>query len=293
LVSFKNDQAEGLRRMLAFSRARTVAVVAGTRGAGATSCVVNLGAALAKQGRRVLIVDENFSSPNVAQALGVRPRYDLGHVIAGDCALEDALQQGPAGLTLLAAARAVNVLPKLDSMSQRRAVACFADLDDAADIVLLDARNDAFEPSPFANAAQEVIVVVSPGPSSITGGYAAIKRMHRVGGPKRFHLLVNRECDAESTALVNKNMAHAAGKHLEVALEFMGAVPQDPAVSEAAQRFAPAVAAIPYAEASRRFEAQAAAMLRWSALENHASRLDNFMQRAITVSRRQTAAAGV
>jgi flagellar biosynthesis protein FlhG len=293
LVSFKNDQAEGLRRILSFSRARTIAIVGGTRGAGVTSCVVNLGAALAQQGRRVLVVDENFSNGNVAQVLGVRPRFDLGHAIAGDCYLEDALTQAPAGLTLLAASRAVNALVRLDSMAQRRAVSCFADLDDAADVVLLDARNDAIDPSAFANAAQEVIVVVSPGPSSITGGYAAMKRMSRVAGRKRFHLLVNRECDARATQVIHNNMAQAASKHLEVALELMGAIPQDPAIAEAVQRFAPAVQTAPYADASRRFAGEAAAMLRWSAPQDDASRLDNFMQRALTVSRLSAAGAGV
>jgi flagellar biosynthesis protein FlhG len=293
LVDFKSDQAEGLRRMLKFARARTIAVVAGTRGAGATTCVVNLGAALAKQGRRVLIVDENYSNPNVGHVLGVKPRYDLGHVISGDCALEDALVQGPAGLTLLSASRAVNALPKLDSMSQRRAVSCFADLDDAADIVLLDVRNDAQEVSAFANAAQEVVVVVSNGPTSITGGYKAIKRMSAIAGRKRFRLLVNRAQDAQTGEVINKNMAHAAGKHLEVALEFMGAIPHDTAIPGATQRFLPAVHATPYADASRRFEGEAAAMLRWAAPQDDASRLDNFMQRAITVSRLTAAGAGV
>ena len=279
--------------MLKFSRARTIAVVGGMRGAGVTSCVVNLGAALAKQGRRVLVVDENFSNGNVAHVLGVRPRFDLGHAIAGDCDLEDALTQAPAGLTMLAASRAVSALARLDSMAQRRAVSCFADLDDAADVVLLDARNDAVDPSAFANAAQEVIVVVSPGPSSITGGYSAMKRMSRVAGRKRFHLLVNRECDAASTQLIQKNMALAASKHLGVGLEFMGAIPQAPLIAEAARRFAPAVHAAPYADASRRFEGEAAAMLRWSAPHDDVSRLDNFMQRALTVSRLSAAGAGV
>ena len=278
--------------MLKFSRARTIAVLAGTRGAGATSCVVNLGAALAAQGRRVLIVDENFSNLNVARVFGLRPRFDLKHVIGGDCRLEDALVKGPCGLTLLAASRSAHALGRLDSAAERRAVACFGELDDTADIVLLDARNDAHEPSAFANAAQEVIVVVSAGPSSITGGYAAMKRMSRVAGRERFRVLVNRALDEETPQLVHKNMAQAAGKHLEVAVDFMGAIPNDPAVSEAALRFVPAVDATPYADASRRFVEQAGAMLRWSAPHDDASRLDNFMQRAIYGSRLVSAGAG-
>ena len=73
----------------------------------------------------------------------------------------------------------------------------------------------------------------------------------------------------------------------------MGAIPQDAAITEAAQRFLPAVHATPYADAARRFEGEAAAMLRWAAPQDHASRLDNFMQRAITVSRLSMAGPGV
>jgi flagellar biosynthesis protein FlhG len=292
LVNLKSDQAEGLRRILSFSRARTIAVVAANRGAGATSCVVNLGRALARQGRRVLVVDENFSNHNVAQSLGLRPRFDLKHVIGGECTVGEALLKGPGGLALLAASRAAHALPRLDSVSERRAVACFAELDDAADIVLLDVRNDAHEPSAFAAAAQEVIVVVSPGPSSITGGYSAIKRMSRTHGRKRFRMLVNRASDAQTTQLIHKNMAHAASKHLDVALEAMGAIPHDTAVSDAAHSFLPAVDASPYADASRRFVEEASAMLRWSAPHDDVSRLDTFMQRAIYGSRLFAAGAG-
>jgi len=289
MVSVHEDQAEGLRRMLSFSRARTVAVVAGTRGAGATSCVVNLATALARQGSRVLIVDENFDA-NVAQAFGVRTRWDLKHVISGACELEDALVQGPGGVKLLAAAHAARALPKLGAEAQERAVECFAQLDEAADIVLLDARNDAREPSPFASAAQEVIVVVSPGSSSITGGYAAVKSMSQTHGRKRFRLLVNRAQDASLTRLVEANMQHVARKHLDVALEVMDAIPQDPAVIVSSRRFSAAVEAAPTAAASRRFCDHAAKMLRWSAPQDDVSRLDTFMQRAIYGSRLQAAA---
>jgi hypothetical protein len=72
----------------------------------------------------------------------------------------------------------------------------------------------------------------------------------------------------------------------------MGAIPNDPAIPEAAQRFLPAVDAAPYADASRRFTEQASAMMRWSAPHDHVSRLDTFMQRALTVSRLVTAGAG-
>ncbi len=292
MVNLKSDQAEGLRRILSFSRARTVAVVAGTRGAGATTCVVNLACALARQGRRVLMVDENFSRGNIAEIFGLRPRYDLKHVISGECSLDEALLRGPGAIAVLPASRAAHALPRLDALAEQRAVQCFEALDREADIVLLDARNDAHEPSAFANAAQEAIVVVSPGPSSITGAYAAVKRMRRTHGRERFRILVNRAHDLDTAQLVYKNMSEVASKHLDVALEFMGAIPHDPVVSEASDRFTAAVDASPLADASRRFGEQASAMLRWSAPQDDVSRLDTFMQRAIYGSRLLSAGAG-
>ena len=292
MVNHRGDQAEGLRRMLSFSRSRTIAIVAGTRGAGATSCVVNLGCALGQQGSRVLVVDENFDS-NVALALGVRPRYDLKHALNGECTLEDALVNAPGGIMLAAAATAARALPHLDLAAQARAIDCFAQLDDLADIVLLDVRNDGLEPSPFAAAAQEVIVVVSPGTSSITGGYAAVKRMSRTQGRKRFRLLVNRMQDYATVRQVETNMRDAARKHLNVDLETMGAIPLDPAIIVSSRRFTAAVEAAPAAAASREFCEIASAMSRWAAPHDDVSRLDTFMQRAIHGSRFHAARAGV
>jgi flagellar biosynthesis protein FlhG len=291
MVNTHSDQAEGLRRMLSFSHARTIAIVAGTRGAGATSCVVNLATALARQGSRVLVVDENFDA-NVGQMLGVRTRYDFKHAISGACTLEEALTAAPGGFMLLTAAAAARALPRLDTESREQALECFAQLDDMADVVLLDVRNDGLEPSPFAAAAQEVIVVVSQGSPSITGGYAAMKRMSHSHGRQSFRLVVNRAHDGATTRTVESNMRHVARKHLNVALDFLGAIPQDAAVSASVRRFSAVVEAAPAAAASRQFCELASTMQRWPALHDEVSRLDNFMQRAIYGSR-IPAAAGV
>jgi flagellar biosynthesis protein FlhG len=284
MADVRSDQAEGLRRLLKFSRARTVAIVAGSPGAGVTSCVLNLASALARLGRRVVAVDEN-AERTLPQLVGLRPRCDLRDVIEGSRSLADALLDAPGGFSVLSAAEAVRALPRIDCRSETRAIRYFRELDRAADIVLLDVRNDADEPSPFAAAAQEVIVVVAPVSTSITGGYAALKRMSRIHGRRRFRLLVNRAPDELTARRVYTNMAAVAGTHLSATLELMGAVPNDPAIAKSARHFLSAVDAAPMAAASRRFCEHATSMLRWSAPHNDSSRLDNFMQRAIYGSR--------
>lgn len=281
------DQAEGLRRLMLFSRARTVALVAGTRGAGVTRCVVNLGRALVSKGRRVLVVDENVSNQSIPRLLGMRARFDLKHVIGGDCELEQALLHCPDGISVLPAARAAQALPRLDSYSEERAIACFAQLDRRADIVLLDARSDAHGPTPFSTAVQEVIVVVSPGPSSIKGGYTVVKRMHRCHGRRRFHILVNRSHDDGIADQVFGNMAQAAARHLNVALNFMGTIPHDAELDAGAGAATACSTAM-----TRSFSQHAETVLRWNAPHDDVSRLDSFMQRAIYESRLTAAGAG-
>lgn len=59
------DQADGLRRLMAGNTARSVTLVDGTRDSGACSVALNLAAALAQQGRDVLLLDER-SGPQLA-----------------------------------------------------------------------------------------------------------------------------------------------------------------------------------------------------------------------------------
>ena len=291
MVNDAGDQAEGLRQILAFSRARTIAVVAGARGAGATSCVVNLAWALAAEGKRVLMIDENGGA-NIARALGLTPRHDLHDIMSGGCGIEEALLELGARVKLLPAGAAARALPLLDTAAQQRAVACFASLDVETDVVLLDASNEGQQPSAFAQAAQEVIVVVSPGPSSVTGGYAAIKRMTQAHGRGRFRLLVNRASDHATAALIHQNMAQVAAKHLDTSVQFMGAVPHDTAVTESARRNAPVVRIAPRSGAAHSFIDHATNVAHWAASGQEGSRLDHFMQRAIHGSRFELSGAG-
>jgi flagellar biosynthesis protein FlhG len=126
----------------------------------------------------------------------------------------------------------------------------------------------------------------------VTGGYAAIKRMTQAHGRSRFRLLVNRAPDLDTAAHIHQNMAHVAARHLNIAIEFMGAVPQDAAVPECARRNASVVQLAPAAPASQRFLEQAASIARWAAPGDHASRLDSFMERAIHGSRLGLSGAG-
>ena len=179
MLDSQRDQAEGLRRLFSRRRAHVVTVASGCNGVGATGTVVNLAAALAARGHRMLVIDENYGPANVAGSLGLRARRDLHDVVAGECALEDALLAAPGDITVLPAAAGVRALPRLDSADQARLTAALTRLGERFDILLIDARSGTVGGlSSLGHAVQDTVVVCSAASAAITESYALIKRLH-------------------------------------------------------------------------------------------------------------------
>ena len=227
----------------------------------------------------MLAVDENRGR-NIGELLGLEHRRDFRDAVEGRCALRDVLVSAPHGVRVIAAADAARKLSHGDRRLNERALESFLHLDETADVVLLDARNDADDPSSFASAARDVVVVVSTASSSITGGYALVKRMTRRRDIKRFHLLVNRAESDRVAKQVQANIATAASQHLGIDFEYVGAVPHDPELGACARISARDNRAAS-AMTTARFHAHAAAISHAAASQKYSTRLDNFLQRAI------------
>ncbi len=95
-------------------RARIIGFIAIKGGVGKTSTVANLGAILAKDfHKKILVVDANFSGPNLGLHFGfVKPEYTLHEVIEGKVPVKKAIYEHSSGLHLLPSSllsRKVNV----------------------------------------------------------------------------------------------------------------------------------------------------------------------------------------
>lgn len=103
-----NDQAATLRRLFARRPVRVLPLLVSEVGATATALsgwIAKLAQCFACQGERVLVIDA--ARVHVAAALGLRARFDLAHVIAGDCTPAAAVLDAGHGLALLPAGRAL------------------------------------------------------------------------------------------------------------------------------------------------------------------------------------------
>ncbi|SAL70952.1 flagellar biosynthesis protein FlhG [Caballeronia terrestris] len=253
---FVLDQAEGLRRLLTRAGSRVVAVTGAPAGIGCTSAVANLGAALAIQGKDVLVIDERQNGGSISRMLGHDDTGALASVISGKRFLQDAVTRTSLGFSLLAAPR--------DERISQDAAHCRALLDGPADIVLIDAqldRNGAL--SSLAAQANDFLIVTRAAAAAITEAYACIKRLHYAHAIGQFRVLVNHVQNAADAAVAFDNLSGVASRYLAVALTQAGCVAEDARVGRARELARCAVEAFPATAASRDYRQIAAELLHW------------------------------
>jgi flagellar biosynthesis protein FlhG len=282
----QQDQAAGLRRLLADDFVRIITLTSGKRGVGKTSVLINLAAALARRGKQVMVLDEHQGRHSVIGMLGLTPYYDLMHVLRREHSLEQVMLSGPEGIMLVPAGKSVQALANLPAADQEWLVRSFAQLAQPVDVVLVDAvAGVASNVLPLSLAAQELVVVVDPRPASMTDAYALIKVLNQGFARRGFHIVVNRAASPEEAGVVFDNMAKVASRFLKVSLDFMGFVPQDEKLHRSNQFGRPVVDAFPAAEAAQAFRALAEKLEQWPHPGGEQGQLEAFMQRLIQSSR--------
>lgn len=278
------DQAEGLRRLFARDFARIITVAGGKTSVGKTHVVINLAISLARRGKRVLVLDSQHGRGNLDALLGIKPRYNLTHVIRRERTLEEVMVEGPQGVGIIQAAQGLKSLAGLDEADQNWLVRSFSQLPQPPDVVLVDAGSVGAQSS-LSMASQEIIIVVSGHHDSITDAYGLIKSLSRNFAKHYFHILVNKVESEHEARAVYANMAQVAGRFLDVTLDFMGFVPFDEKLKRAALLCRPIAEAYPAAEAALAFKDMAEAVDQWPYPPGDSGRIESFMQRLIVSSR--------
>ncbi|HEU4683499.1 MAG TPA: MinD/ParA family protein, partial [Nitrospira sp.] len=188
-------QAEGAATSSAIaerSPVQVISVTSGKGGVGKTNVVANLGLALAREGKRVVVLDADLGLGNLDVLLGLLPQRTIEQVLNGTSRLTDILLEGPDGIKILPAGSG---LPQLTSLSDAQILLLQDEIERLArsyDVLLIDtAAGITSNATFFASAAHEIIVVVSPEPTSLTDAYALVKVLSRRHRERRFKVLVN------------------------------------------------------------------------------------------------------
>ncbi|NGX16245.1 MinD/ParA family protein [Wenzhouxiangella sp. XN24] len=252
-------QASGLASFRRPRPVRVIAVASGKGGVGKTNVSVNLGVAFAAMGRRTMLLDADLGLANVDVLLGLQARYNLSHLLSGERELEEIMVSGPGGLRIVPASSGVARLADLASAELNGIIGAFSSLSEEVDVLIVDTAAG-ISPSvlQFCVAAQEVMLVVCDEPSSLTDAYALVKVLARDHAVRRFHTITNRVDSVQHGRKLHNKLQTVCDRFLDVPLQHMGTIPEDPLLRRAVQMQSPVVTAYPSSPASRAFKELAA-----------------------------------
>ncbi len=225
------------------ARARITAVTSGKGGVGKTFVSCNLAAALARQGRRVLVLDADLGLANLDVMLNLAPKITLHDVFTGKSSLEDAILPAPGGFDALLAGSGMVEYSRMTPEVRDQLLKVIDTVAPRYDHVILDTGAGISDVVLYAvSLADEVLLVVTPEPTSMTDGYATIKVLATTQARTRVQLVVNqtrRHGEGRAVCLQLQQVVDRfvnAGREVPVRLELLGQVPLDIAVRDSVLR---------------------------------------------------------
>lgn len=233
---------------------RVMAVTSGKGGVGKTNIVANLGYALTKLGKRVLILDADLGLGNLDVLLGIAPRYNLAHVLSGEKRLDEIVIEGPGNLHILPASSGVQGLTRLSHDQQFRILKNLNHLIEDYDIFLIDtAAGISTNVLYFTASAKEIIVVVTPEPTSITDAYALMKVLSIKYRERHFKLIVNAAKNVNEADDTYRQLNMVSSRFLDIEMDYLGKVLMDDNVKRGVRCQTMVSQLAPICEASRNF----------------------------------------
>jgi len=170
----------------------------------------------------------------------------------------------PGGIKIIPAASGVSRMAQLTPMENAGIINAFSELDGILDVLVIDtAAGIADSVVSFCRASQEVIVVVTDEPASMTDAYALMKVLSREHGITQFYLLANMTRTAEHGKMLYDKVSRVCEQFLDVTVSYLGTVPFDHDLREAIQKQSPVTVSKPNSLSAKAFKEMAQKIENW------------------------------
>ncbi len=239
------DQAEKLRELMKEessnknntiikNKAKVLAVTSGKGGVGKTNFAINLAISLKRLGYRVLIFDADIGLANVEILAGVNIEHTIADLFADEKDIYEIIGEGPEGIKIISGGSGFNEVFIMSYENTDKLLKEIEKLESSMDFIIIDTgagvSNIILH---FVMAADEVILITTPDPTSLMDGYTMIKALTTNGYKGKLNVVANIVSNRMEAENVFYKLNKASNNFLNVKLNFLGYLEKSNIVNKA------------------------------------------------------------
>lgn len=238
------------------TKSRVFTITSGKGGVGKTNIAVNLAISMRTMGYKTLLFDADIGLANADLMMGVNPKYCLRDFMAGKRRIHEIIEEGPAGVLLIAGGSGIVELADLDEAKLLRIENELLKLEEFTDILIIDTgAGITTRVVNFISAADEVVIVTTPEPTAVTDAYTIIKVCSsKIDRSKTYHLIVNRAENSKEAYDIAEKLKIACNKFLNFQLEYAGYLTENSLISKSVKQQIPFLIKYPGTITSKQVE---------------------------------------
>ncbi len=261
------DQAQNLRNIVKKNtvvkenekKSRIITVTSGKGGVGKTSVSINLAIQFRLQGKSVIIFDADFGLANIEVMIGAIPKYNFSDLIYRGKDLNDIIMKGPMDIGFISGGSGISGLGDLTKDQLTYLVYKIKELESMADIIIIDTgAGISSAVMDFVVVSNEVILVTTPEPTSITDSYSLLKALNKRDdfdkSQNHIKIVANRVRNYEEGANLYNKLNVVVNKFLNFNIEFLGIIENDENMSKAVIQQKPISMAYPNSKGAKSFK---------------------------------------
>jgi len=251
-----HDQAAGLREKVDIDRGlkntKIITVTSGKGGVGKSNFTLNFALALLESGHRTAIMDADIGLANIDVLMGIAPKHSLLDVLNNSLTIWDIMEKGPNNLLFIPGGSDLQSMFDLKRSNLPYLFDQLSLLNGHIDTLLIDTgAGISPESLKFILSSDEVFLITTPEPTSITDAYAMLKIIHTKNNSIKINLIINQVVSEREGKGTSERFRVAAERFLDYQVNIYGYIPQDDNISKAVKKQEPFYLSYPNSKASK------------------------------------------